>query len=612
MSHRTGSQKTPETRGARILATLTISVLMGALCMGTLVGTTVEAQIGDGGEADEVRPTPRPTRTPTATSTVTPTSTWTPTATRTPTPTRTPTATRTATPTRTPTATRTATPTRTPTVTATATVTPTFTPTTPPCNYYKVDVKNDGTWGIGNKLTFDSGSDRTCIESKISNARAHCAGLAEPDFFDDCVAMYMLGDAWWKGGLAPLNFWWAVYPKIAGRDTSINGTCSLYNWFGYCESGTVYFNKSCAATQAPTGVMCTSAVFGWRISPVSLVWDDSRSTQSEEIQIAQFPLFPDPQKSWVVWKASEAMPLLVFDPAHTGSITSREQLFGSHSFGGKPGGGSWDDGFEALATLDKDNNGKIAGSELDALALWFDKNRDAISQPGEVKRLSEPEVAVTAIYFKNTKKNKTIGDVLAPLGFERVMGSHIIQGAALDWFTEGGASKDDVINKLMVTSRVRSRIAPQQERSGGVSPIAHSESAATASALNGLWSWETDDEKFKQHGKFKPQGFLTFSDSGDGAIRGHSYAETPYDPRESLKSQADIVRFEGTSKKIKEGVRNLSFTIRPDGKGGSTSVSSTAVFNEKDLTIRGSSNVEVIYDGKPVRISYTWVARRME
>jgi hypothetical protein len=306
------------------------------------------------------------------------------------------------------------------------------------------------------------------------------------------------------------------------------------------------------------------------------------------------------------------MPLLVFDPEHTGSITSREQLFGSHSFGGKPGGGSWDNGFEALATLDKDNNGKIAGSELDALALWFDKNRDAISQPGEVKPLSHPEVAVTALYFKDTMKNETNEDVVAPLGFERVIDGHTIQGAALDWFTEGGASKDDVINKLIATSRMNSPLTPQKETSVGASPIAHSEPTPSASALNGLWSWETDDEKFKQHGKFKPQGFLTFSDSGNGSIRGHSYVETPYDPRESLKSQVNIVRFEGTSEDIDNGLRRLSFSIRPDGKDGNTSVSSTAVFSEKDLTIRGSSNVEVIYDGKPARLSYTWVARRIE
>ena len=121
------------------------------------------------------------------------------------------------------------------------------------------------TWepqGIEDNLAFDSGSDRTCIESKISSAREHCTGLPKPNFFDDCVAMYMLGHAWWKGGLGHLNFWWAVYPKIAGRDTSINGICNLWNYFDYCESGTVYFDSSCAVATAPSGVMCTSAVFG--------------------------------------------------------------------------------------------------------------------------------------------------------------------------------------------------------------------------------------------------------------------------------------------------------------------------------------------------------------
>ena len=516
----------------------------------------------------------------------------------------------------TPTATAVATNTTPPPPTRTPTATPTFTPTLPPCNYYKVDVKYEGDWGLGTQEAFRSGSDHSCISEKLTKAKAHCQGSyagGGVNAFDDCVAMYLLGNAYYYYGLAALPSNWYVYSKKFGLDASIQGTCSGGYYWGACVSGTVYFNRSCAATTAPSGVMCSAAVWGWRASPLSLVWDDSHVTQNEEIQVAQFPLFSDPQKSWVVWKASKEMPLLVFDPEHTGIVSSGEQLFGSRSFGGKPGGGEWNDGFEALATLDKDNNGKIAGAELNALALWFDQNRDAVSQSGEVKLLSDPEVAVTAIYFKDTKKNEVNGDVIAPLGFERVMQSHTIQGPAVDWFTEGGASKDEVINKLMTTSRMNPHVASTREEAEGSAPsTALKPQASIPSALNGLWSWETDDGKFKQHGKFKPQGFLTFSDSGDGAIRGHSYVETPYDPRETLKSQVDVVRFDGTSEKTKEGLRKLSFTIRPDGKAGNTTVSSTALFNEKELTIRGSSDVEVIYDGKPARLSYTWVARRME
>jgi len=342
------------------------------------------------------------------------------------------------------------------------------------------------------------------------------------------------------------------------------------------------------------------------------VWEDSHSIHAGDLQIAQFPLFSDPQKSWVVWKASKEMPLLVLDPEHRGIISSAEQLFGSRSFGGKPGGGEWGNGFEALATLDKDNNGKIAGAELAPLALWFDRNRDAVSQPGEVRPLSDPEIAVTALFYKDIKKNEDSGDVIAPIGFERVLQNHAIQGAAVDWFTEGGASKDEVINKLMTTSRMNPHIATKRDASDVVQPTDKKRPGASASALNGLWSWGTDDGNFKQHGKYKPQGFLTFSDSGDGTIRGHSYVETPYDPREALKSQVDVVLFHGTSEKTKDGLTQISFRVLPDGQGGNTTVSSSGVLNEKDLTIRGSSNVEVIYNGKPARVSYTWVAKKME
>ncbi len=75
---------------------------------------------------------------------------------------------------------------------------------------------------------------------------------------------------------------------------------------------------------------------------------------------------------------------LVWDPKHTGKITSGLQLFGAVTFWI-----FWRDGYEPLAALDDDDNGVLEGHELDGLALWHDLNGNGISDPGEVRSVAE-------------------------------------------------------------------------------------------------------------------------------------------------------------------------------------------------------------------------------
>lgn len=76
--------------------------------------------------------------------------------------------------------------------------------------------------------------------------------------------------------------------------------------------------------------------------------------------------------------------LLAWDPQGTGMITSGRQLFGSVSW--------WlffDNGYQALDTLDNDRNGELTGAELDGLVLWFDRNENGTSDAGEVVPIGE-------------------------------------------------------------------------------------------------------------------------------------------------------------------------------------------------------------------------------
>lgn len=87
------------------------------------------------------------------------------------------------------------------------------------------------------------------------------------------------------------------------------------------------------------------------------------------------------KKNWT-WIAKDAG-WLVYDPHETGKVASALQMFGSVSFWM-----FWDNGYKALAALDDNGDGMLAGRELRGLAIWQDINSNGISDAGEVKRLA--------------------------------------------------------------------------------------------------------------------------------------------------------------------------------------------------------------------------------
>jgi tetratricopeptide (TPR) repeat protein len=87
----------------------------------------------------------------------------------------------------------------------------------------------------------------------------------------------------------------------------------------------------------------------------------------------------DREWTWIVPDAG----WLVFDFDGNGRITSSLQLFGNVTFWL-----FWNNGYEALAALDDDGNGRIEGPELEHLAIWRDADRDGRSDRGEVQLVS--------------------------------------------------------------------------------------------------------------------------------------------------------------------------------------------------------------------------------
>jgi len=75
---------------------------------------------------------------------------------------------------------------------------------------------------------------------------------------------------------------------------------------------------------------------------------------------------------------------LVFDADGSGRIGSAVQWFGNVTFWL-----FWSHGYDALAALDDDRNGELAGREVRGLAIWRDANRNGVSDAGEVRPLAE-------------------------------------------------------------------------------------------------------------------------------------------------------------------------------------------------------------------------------
>jgi hypothetical protein len=76
--------------------------------------------------------------------------------------------------------------------------------------------------------------------------------------------------------------------------------------------------------------------------------------------------------------------ILVYDPHKRRNISSALQWFGNVTFWM-----AWDNGYEALKSLDDNGDGVLSGKELEGLAVWIDANGDGICQPDEVMTLAE-------------------------------------------------------------------------------------------------------------------------------------------------------------------------------------------------------------------------------
>ncbi|MFN8391254.1 MAG: hypothetical protein U0136_13260 [Bdellovibrionota bacterium] len=517
-----------------------------------------------------------------------------------------------ATPIPSPSATPTPTPTRTPTPTPSGSPTP-F-PTLPPlpiCPYYKIQAfaspRHPNAQIFEPTLLTPS-----CVYQEVEKAFKTCRAIGVSDFYmDECVVLNYFGQF---GG--PIKGPWPPANKVCNQ----KGLCTATLW---------YLDSSCHPIAQPNPIQkafaCEAGFLTVLASPISLIWETGYNLEND-VRVTNFPLSPDSTDRFFEWKASERAPLLVWDPEHKGEVTSASQLFGEWTFGGKRyasltesvllpetsrgRAGAWRDGFEALGALDTNSDGEVSGSELASLGLWFDTNRDGVSQPGEVKSLAE--MKVTKLSYRNGTRDRNTRSITIEKGYERLVDGIAQSGKAVDWYAESGATAFSLLGKKLAAPSVCGGTAQPKQCSGTYAHVrpderSDPEAKRLAVSVSGGWQW-TLDAASKAEGGFvtSPEGMFFLRQEADGALSGHSLVSAALN-HDAIAADAVVqsqpitgrIRFEGGEHRIE---------IQVAGEGGVT------VYSEEFClrTETPSLDTREPSSGTSAQtFSYGWTAARM-
>jgi hypothetical protein len=470
----------------------------------------------------------------------------------------------------------------------------------------------------------------SCMKNVVKGAIDECRkvmgnGSDSDLYLDNCVLGSFFINRKTHGSLADSTN--KMAKVIANSEFAKNSVCTTSVTNG-CAAGYVVFDGNCNPVKVDTEAcgadgskcICKENSLAWLSSPISLIWNEGINIESES-SFVQFPLSKS-NKDWYVWKASGNTPLVVYDPDHTGQIHSAEQLFGEWTFGGKSQASlmsvlkgddkensatPWRDGFEALASLDRNYDGKVSDNELEPLGLWFDENRDGISQDGEVRPLREE--GVKALYFSNSYKDKITKSVIVSRGFDRVKAGKMYTGEAVDWYGEGASSQYELISKHIYQKLLDKNVS--QTNSANSAEVIEDSNIATVNGQNGYtgsWFWKT---KGNQPANWdKVDGILFLDETEDGKVSGKTYVESQLESQDadSVRGTLTFMSIEGSLIKAKDGVQQLDFTTQFSG----ASVKTTARLSEDKATLLGTTEYIENLGGDEKKVSYNWEARRVQ
>lgn len=379
----------------------------------------------------------------------------------------------------------------------------------------------------------------------------------------------------------------------------------------------IFIDSSCNMTEAPAdrSSVCGETVsVGLIGSPISLLMSDNVNID-KEATIVNFQI--DPNLPGVYsWKASSNAPLLAVDYNGSGKITSATQLFGDWTFGGKRYSSlatseksdlslesqKWENGYEALSSLDTNSDGEVSGKELDGIVLWFDNNRDGISDKGEVKKLSE--VGITKLFYNTDTKDELTGSIYANKGYERIVDGKAVIGRSVDWYGEHANSVSELVDRAQLRGTVTSELSG--DSSNDDSSDFGSSLPKSFDALRGAWLWSVNEPGASGIQK-GAAGNLVFAKSPHtGKLVGISLVEQALYKKDGSNDDKykSMVKYWNLYDFKSLGEDRLSFKYQNEDK----SFVLTEVRIQGDKLI-GQSKVD---SGSVTSIIYSWTAERIK
>lgn len=481
-----------------------------------------------------------------------------------------------------------------------------------------------------------AGEQRRFCGSDIASNLCPDRAYADDNALEFFMQLFFGFNAWPSGDTSQVSCQDAVpaMPSDAWKNANCKGLDAVqceYNYGmaythvrGKCVTGSFALDGQCNLITKDRAKGCINtnvASIQWLASsPISLIWSAGHSLR-ENASVVNFKLDDSSSNTWYKWYGSAEAPLVVYDPKHTGRIESAHQLFGNWTFGGQrvaslalgaSGPKPWENGYQALETLDGDGDGVIRGEELAPLGLWFDTNRDAKAQEGEVRDIRS--AGVLSLSVGPQRKDALTGDVSVEKGFERSVDGRVEIGQTIDWFSDGAKT----VQQLVVADQLRLPNSQNQVSESGadsterstadvfVSSLPHMndprDTYAADSKVTGLWLWGSKDETDLS----SQQGMIAIRERKTGELEVVTVGELGV--RDSTGTTRALQKFymmTGRVEKGSDGSTKISFAD-PVKKG----TESFATLDEANGILRGQTTQRIVEIKGTKSIKYSWEARR--
>ena len=434
------------------------------------------------------------------------------------------------------------------------------------------------------QYTLDSGVQGSCLESKLLDCwsiigRIKDSNTATPMFLS-CM--------------------------MKSEQNFIDFTLDMF--FFNSNKRTILFDQNCNVIKSANGYSLCGGIDVRLVSPISLSWDGEFK---DHRAIVSFPLDPKNSHRKYTWKASSAYPLIVFDPKHEGKITEASQLFGDWTFGGKSSekgaAVKWKNGFEALATLDKNKDGILSGEELAPLGLWFDANTNGISEIGEVVDIRQKGVKLINLKPERFEEERHL--VIVDRGFEAEIEGKKKTGALVDWY--GGevlplqevSSSHLEIKSIEMGAKLDYPVIEKSEVAQSGSKV-----KSDLSAFMGSWEWKGDTAINSS----LPNGYLNLTVKADGGIEGISIVVTPVVTEEGRRlTEIRAFALKGFSEKLVSGDLRIKFKV-DGGESKGEDTYTTVMMNSLGELVGRSVSKAVNTGSGAMRVEYSWKAKKVQ